>query len=196
MNQEDFVAWVGRRLETAGIAFMVAGSHGSGYHGQPRATNDVDFVIDPTAEQLDQFLAALSDDYYASPEAAHEALRNRSVFNVIHLAEGWKADLIIHKNRPFSVEEFARRQVGNLYGHPLPIASAEDVILSKLEWHRISPSERQLQDALHVAVVQSARLDQPYLRHWAAQLGVGEQLEEILRQAEALRPPPNPTPGP
>ena len=188
MNQEDFVVWMGRCLETSGIPFMVTGSHGSGYYGQPRATNDADFVIDPTAEQLDRFLALLGAACYASPEAAQEALRNRLMFNVIHLDEGWKADLIVRKERPFSVEEFARRQVGDLYGHALPVASPEDVILSKLEWSRISPSERQLKDALNVAVVQWARLDQAYLRHWAAQLGVGEQLEELLSQAEQLQP--------
>lgn len=186
MTQEDFLAEMARRLEAAGIPYMVAGSHASSYHGQPRATQDVDLVIDPSPQQLDAFLSLLSDPYYVSLEAARDALGRRSMFNIIHFGEGWKADLIIRKDRPFSVEEFRRRQAGELHGHALPLASAEDVILTKLEWNRISPSERQVRDALNVAVAQWPRLDRDYLQAWAVDLGVTEMLEELLRQAEAL----------
>src|SRR2546423_709510 len=106
MSQEEFLTQIAQLLEAAAIPFMVAGSHSSSYHGQPRATNDVDFVIDPTSEQLDRFLALLGDRHYVSPAAAREALSGRSMFNVIDFAEGWKADFIIRKDRPFSVEEF------------------------------------------------------------------------------------------
>jgi hypothetical protein len=186
MTQEEFLAEMARRLEAAGIPYMVAGSHASSYHGQPRATQDVDLVIDPTTQQLDQFLSGLGDPYYVSPEAAREALQRRSLFNVIHIAEGWKADFIVRKDRPFSAEEFRRRQTGQLHGHVLPLASPEDVILTKLEWNRISPSERQVRDALNVAVAQWPRLDRDYLRRWAPDLGVAEILEELLRQGEEL----------
>jgi hypothetical protein len=192
MTQEAFLAQVVQLLETAGIPFMVAGSHASSYHGQPRSTNDVDLVIDPTAEQLESFLTLLGQGYYVSPEAAREALRRRSLFNIIDLAGGWKADLIIRKDRPFSIEEFRRRQVGTLHGRPLSIATPEDVILSKLEWDRLTPSERQVQDAWHVALVQGARLDRAYLRQWAPLLGLAEKLEELLRKVEASSPRPSP----
>src|SRR5262249_36296404 len=158
----------------------------SSYHGQPRATNDVDLVIDPTPEQLDRFLTLLGDRYYVSPEGAREALQRRSMFNVIAFDEGWKADLIVRKDRPFSLEEFRRRQLGNLHGCSVPFASAEDVILTKLEWNKITPSERQLKDALHVAAAQWTRLDRAYLRKWAVDLGVTDALEELLRQVEEL----------
>ena len=191
MTQEAFLAQVAGCLDAAGIPFMVAGSHGSSYHGQPRATNDVDLVIDPTAEQLDRFLALLGERYYASPEAAREALQRHSMFNIIDFEEGWKADLIIRKDRPYSVEEFSRRQPGILYGRAMPIASPEDLILSKLEWDALTPSERQRKDALNVAVVQWSRLDQAYLRRWAPQLGIADRLEVVLRQAEELQRPQN-----
>ena len=70
MNQEDFLAALAERLEEAGIPFMVTGSFGSSFHGEPRATNDIDLVIDPTLEQLDLFLALLGENYYVNPEAA------------------------------------------------------------------------------------------------------------------------------
>lgn len=184
MTQEQFLADIAQRLEAAGIPYMVAGSHASGYHGQPRATHDADLVIDPTPDQLDAFLNGLPKPYYVSREAAQDALRRRSMFNVILFSDGWKADLIVRKDRPFSVEEFRRRQVGQLYGHALPLASAEDVILTKLEWNQISPSERQVRDAVNVAVAQWPTLDKNYLLRWAADLGVAEMLDDLLREAE------------
>jgi hypothetical protein len=114
------------------------------------------------------------------------------MFNVIDFSGGWKADLIVRKDRPFSIEELRRRQPGLLQGASLPVATPEDVILSKLEWSKITPSERQLRDALHVAVVQWARLDQQYLRRWAPSLGVADQLEELLREAAKLQTSPPP----
>ena len=110
------------------------------------------------------------------------------MFNIIDLDTGWKADLIVRKDRPFSIEEFGRRQVRLFFGRPLPAASPEDVILSKLEWDRITPSERQFRDALNVAAVQLANLDQAYLSKWAAELGVAEKLERLLQDAEQQQP--------
>jgi hypothetical protein len=184
MTQEEFFFEIAGHLETAGIPFMVAGSYSSSFHGQPRTTNDVDLVIDPTAEQLDQFLARLGDRYYLSRESAQEALSRRTTFNIIDFDNGWKADLIVRKNRPFSIEEFSRRQPHTIHGRTLPIASPEDVILSKLEWNKITPSERQVRDAVNVAAIQGPTLDRAYLRKWATELGLAEMLEEVLRTAE------------
>jgi hypothetical protein len=196
MTQEEFLGRMVEILEQAGVPFMVAGSHGSSFHGQPRTTNDVDLVIDPSAHQLEQFVALAGQQYYVSPEAARDAFRLRSMFNVIDFESGWKADLIIRKDRPFSVTEFQRRRPEILHGRSTPIATAEDVILTKLEWNRITPSERQLRDALNVAVVQWPTLDRGYLRTWAPALGVEDSLEELLREAERAQAPPRDRPQP
>jgi hypothetical protein len=184
MKQEEFLTQIVQFLEVAGIPFMLAGSLSSSYHGQPRATNDFDLVIDPTTEQLDQFLELLGSLFYVSPDAAREALAKRAMFNIIDFTDGWKADLIVRKNRPFSEEEMRRRQMGQIHGRSMPIASPEDVVLSKLEWNRISPSDRQLSDAWNVIVAQGPKLDRSYMRKWAPSLGVTDQLEELLRQAD------------
>jgi hypothetical protein len=188
MTQAEVLLSIAAHLEAAGIPFMVVGSYSSSLHSQPRTTNDADVVIDPTPAQLDGFLSGLGADFYFSPEAAHEALARRDMFNVIELSGGWKVDLIVRKDRPFSAEEFARRQLRPLAGRTLPVASPEDVILSKLEWNRITPSERQLRDAVGVAVVQWATLDRAYLSRWAAVLGVGVTLAELLQAAEQQQP--------
>jgi len=173
------------KLENAGIPYMISGSLGSSLHGEPRATNDIDLVIAPTARQLDIFVQSLGEGYYVNGEAAQEAFRDRATFNVIDYQAGWKADLIFRRNRPFSLEEFRRRIQGNVVGIPVFVVSPEDAILSKLEW--FGESERQFRDAQGVAVVQWDTLDKEYLRKWARELNVEDLLENLLRNAEELQ---------
>lgn len=189
MSQQAFFHVLVATLERLGIPFMVTGSYASSHYGMPRTTNDLDIVIDPTAEQLDALCMALATEYYVSGSAARAALRDRFMFNVIDVADGCKADLLIRKDRPFSIAEFARRRVSSLHGQSVFLASPEDVILSKLEWNKLTASERQVQDALNVALVQWPQLDEGYLRHWATELAVTDTLEEVLRTAQAPQNP-------
>jgi hypothetical protein len=100
----DVLRRVAGRLDAAGIPHIVVGSFASSYHGVPRSTHDLDIVIDPTLESLGVFIASLPPNaYYADLDMALDALRRRSQFNVIDLGTGWKVDLIVRKNRPFSV---------------------------------------------------------------------------------------------
>lgn len=179
-SQRAFFAALADSLISAGIPFMVSGSVASSVHGQPRATNDLDVVIDPGKDALEGFLSLIPRDWYVSADAAREALRRRSMFNVIDTASGWKADLIIRKDRPFSEEEFRRRTAAEVLGSHVEVVSPEDSILSKLEWSVESPSERQFQDALNVARQAGDRLDIDYLKHWAAEIGVDRLLKKLL----------------
>jgi hypothetical protein len=90
----------------------------------------------------------------------------------------------MRKDTAYDRERFGRRQQVEMFGRPVWVASAEDTILSKLDWYRISPVlPQQLQDALGVYEVQGPNLDQAYLDHWAARLGVADLLADIRRQA-------------
>ncbi len=116
MNQEGFLHQITELLNAAAIPFMVSGSLASSFHGEPRATNDLDLVIDPNAETLNRFVRSLPTEWYVSPDAANAALNRRSVFNVIDTEHGWKADLIVRKDRAFSIREFSRRIPATILG--------------------------------------------------------------------------------
>ena len=120
-------------LEACGIEYMVVGSVSSSVHGQTRATQDLDVVVNIDSQQLEQFLKALADDrYYVSPTAAQEGVRRRTQFNVIDLKGGGKIGLLPLKRRPFSQSEFQRRHTVHALDRTLSVATPEDVILSKL----------------------------------------------------------------
>jgi hypothetical protein len=165
---------------------MLTGSFASSAHGHLRATRDIDFVIDADADRLRSFVRSLpAEEYYVDEDAALEALRDERQFNVVDLTTGWKVDLIIRKSRPFSIEEFARRQPANVEGIPLSVASVEDVIIAKLEWARLGDSARQLEDVAALLRVRGSRLDEPYIMRWTEALGLNDQWSAALRRTGA-----------
>lgn len=183
-GQHSFLRRLVDRLEQAGIDYMIAGSVGSSLHGRPRATQDVDIVIVTNQTQLQFFIESLGDSYYVNEQAARDALQRCTMFNVIDVENGWKADLIIRKSRAFSHVEFDRRRRIELGEQRLWVVSPEDTILSKLEWTKGRESEVQYGDALGVAIVHYGTLDQDYLVKWANELGVSESLERLLAEAK------------
>lgn len=174
----EFLGRIIGALDAAGIPHMVVGSFASTFHGVPRATHDIDIVIDADSVMLDRLLATLPDDaYYVDHDAAREALACRTQFNVIDMATGWKADLIVRKARAYSIEELARRQPAVLLGVMTFVASAEDAILSKLEWSKLGNSERQLQDAAGIVKTRGDALDTRYIERWVDILDLRQQWE-------------------
>ena len=177
-----FLARLIEALDRTGVPHMLAGSFASSLHGSPRATQDIDLVIDPTLESLTQLLAVLvSDDVYLDPEIARDEFRRRSQFNVVDLKTGWKADLIFRKARPFSVSEFERRAPSIVLGVEIFVASAEDTVLAKLEWAKLGESERQLRDVRGILDVKGSSLDRGYIERWVDDLSVRELWDRVQR---------------
>jgi len=169
-------------LQACAIDYMVVGSVSSSVHGQARATQDLDVVVRLNQEQLELLLAKLPEDrYYVSAAAAGEAVRRRTQFNLIDLRGGGKIDLLPLKRRDFSQQEFDRRRQVEALGRTLYVATPEDVILSKLEWNAITPSQRQLRDVAGIIATQGERLDIGYLEKWARELGVDAELHKQLQ---------------
>ncbi len=177
----DLLAHVISGLDRAGIPYMVTGSLASSYHGEPRATRDVDIVVDPTpialARLVDDLLAA---DFYVDAEAAQTALAERTQFNAIG-PDASKVVFIIRKDRPFSIEEFGRREPADLLGTRGFVATAEDLVIAKLEWAATTDSERHRRDVAGIVAV-SAQLDVAYVEQWASALGVLGQWQAIREE--------------
>lgn len=196
MSVPQVFARIVAALDLAGIPFMLTGSFASSVHGSPRATRDIDLVIDPTPESLRALAKLLPpEEYYHDETAALDALSRRSQFNVLDHATGWKVDLIIRKSRPFSRAEFERRQVLDFDGVRLAVATAEDVVLAKLEWAKTSGSRRQIEDAAGVLMARAGEIDIEWIERWVVDLDIAEQWSEA-RQRAGLAPgnsaPPNP----
>lgn len=173
-----------RRLEEAGIEYMIVGSTVVGWIGHSRMTIDVDVVLKPTREQLVHLVRALqANDFYIDEAAALDALARQSMINAIDQETGWKVDLIMLRDDAYEQQAFARRQVIETEAGPFPVLTPEDLILSKLNWAKDSSSEKQMRDVGGVFGVWRERLDYDYLHRWADANGTRELLDEIARRA-------------
>jgi hypothetical protein len=180
--QQEFLEDVVARLEGTGVTYAITGSIAGNVWGVPRLTHDVDVLVLLPADKVADVVAAFPDPYYVSELAIQDALRTGTMFNVLDTGAGLKADFWVSRGDPFSQSMLSRRRrVEILPGREAHVGSAEDVLLSKLVWYKITPSDRQLADAAGIAAVQAGKLDLTYLRQWAAAQTTATLLEEVLQ---------------
>lgn len=176
MSASEILRRITAALDKSGAGYMLTGSFAGAHHGVPRSTQDIDIVISASAAQLGELVRLLpSSEYYVDFDAALDAHTRESMFNVVDLATGWKIDLIICKSRAFSQEEFSRRQMVTVQGLHLFVASAEDVVIAKLEWARLAQSQRQIEDVAAILKLRWESLDRQYLEKWISELSLGNE---------------------
>jgi hypothetical protein len=170
-----------RRLNGAGLNYLLTGSMASNYWGIPRTTHDLDFVVQLAPSAVPKMVEAFSGEFFLDEAAVRAAYQPPHQFNAIDRRSTLKVDFWLLKPLPFEREMFVRRKQVKLFGEAAWIGTAEDVLLHKLYWDQITPSDRQLGDAAGIAAVQRGVLDEVYLRHWASALNVAQKLDDVLR---------------
>jgi len=186
MTEHDLLVDCLQRLNRLEVGYLLTGSMASNYWGIPRTTHDLDFVVQFPPSDVPRVVAAFEGDYFIQESSVRSAFRPPHQFNAIDNRSALKVDFWLLRDDAFSRTMFARRVQVTILATPAWLATAEDVLLHKLYWHTLSPSDRQLGDAAGVWAVQRTNLDIAHLRRWAAELRVAELLEDIL--AGRLRP--------
>lgn len=187
MNPPDLLVALAPVLETLrgmGVRHYVGGSIASSAHGVPRASIDADVIAELGPAHATPFTAGLQGTYYVSAERVRDAIARRASFNVIHLETMVKVDVFVSRDRPFDRRALDRARPAALEGgRELPVSSAEDTILAKLEWYRRGGevSERQWTDVAGILRA-GGTLDEAYLRHGALELGIADLLERELEE--------------
>jgi hypothetical protein len=179
MSEElEVLKTVTRRLEMAAIPYMITGSMAVNYYAVPRMTRDIDLVVELSEPDVDRVIRLFQVDFYIEREAVETALRERTMFNIIHHAFVIKVDVVIRKESEYRFEEFSRRQRISVDGHEMCIVTPEDLILSKLEWAKNTQSEVQLSDVRNLLTGVEG-LDRNYLTRWASRLGLESLYREV-----------------
>ena len=164
MNEQELLVDCLNRLNRTGIAYYITGSMASNYWGIPRTTHDLDFVVQIPPSAIPKIIAEFSGDFYIDEAAVRAAYSPPHQFNAIDTRSSLKVDFWFPRAAPFDREMFNRRTRVVFSGITAWIATPEDVILHKLIWNKISPSDRQLGDAAGIMAVQRDRLDKAYLQ--------------------------------
>ena len=156
------------------VRYLIGGSVASGLHGIGRTTFDVDIVARITPRQADQLAATLGKEWYVDTETARTGIESGRSFNIIHMKSGDKFD-IFPAAGPFQQEQLTRAvtapvEIGGEIAN-CPIATAEDILLAKLQWYQAGGevSDRQWSDILGI-IAKTVDLDLEYTRRWASEL--------------------------
>jgi hypothetical protein len=148
------------------------------FYGRPRMTRDVDIVVELSPHDAPRLVALFGEDFACAEEERREAIRRRSLFNLIHFERVVKVDFVVRKESEYQRTEFQRRRRMPLDGRQLWVVAPEDLVLSKLEWAQSRHSELQLRDVRNL-LESVAELDWSYVEWWARELGVEELLQEV-----------------
>ena len=175
-EQNDVLGDFTSRLDKIGIEYMLVGSMALVHYAIPRATVDIDIVLEISPDNIENFIAEFENDYYIPINRARQAARQKGMFNILNNQTILKIDCVALKDEEFDRNAFSRRLKVNYTGEfEVSIISREDLILSKLKWAKNTKSERQLLD---VASVIRNGFDKVYVEHWAKKIGVEELLED------------------
>lgn len=150
------------------IDYMLSGSVALSVYTLPRATRDFDLVVHLEEKDVKSVMEFFQSGYYVNEDAVTDAIRRKSIFNIIDHQSGFKADFMVLKNEPYRRTEFGRRIQTDFYGTPIFIVSAEDLLLSKLIWIQEIQSSLQKEDIINLARLET--LDWQYIHHWVKEL--------------------------
>jgi hypothetical protein len=168
---------------------VIGGSLASAIHGVVRTAVDSDIVTDLNLEQARPSADLLTGGFYLDLDALRHAIRQRSGFNLIHLATMFKVDVFVSKGTSSDEQRLARRQLRVVDPDPdrtMYVATPEDTVLAKLALYRQGDevSDRQWRDILGVLAVQGERLDLTYMHRWADSLGVSDLLGRAVAEIQ------------
>lgn len=187
MNLYDLAARVIESLEAEGIPYMVVGALSSSVFGIPRATKDVDIVLQlQTREPLLRLEERLSEVVKFDPQASFETLTG-SVRHILtaKTRPPFIVELFELGSDPFVVERFSRRRAewSGQIKRRVFLPTAEDVIVQKLRWGRA----KDMEDARDVLAVQTpVKLDMAYIMKWCDLHQTSGHLKKLLDEIESL----------
>lgn len=183
----DVALRVAAALEAVGAAYFIGGSLASSLQGEPRATNDIDIVVDMRLGRVHDFRTALGNEFEVDEQMLREALLHGTCANLFYMPLVMKIDIFGCAHGPFDESELARRRRVKVRddGAELWVKAPEDTILRKLLWYVDGGqvSDRQWRDIIGVMRNSAAELDQAYLDAWSARLGVNELLTRARQAA-------------
>ena len=147
---------------------MLSGSVAMSVYVLPRATRDFDFVVNLSLYDIEKIVNTFKEGYYCDKDAVAEAIKYKSIFNIIDFASGFKADFVLLKDEAFRQTEFNRRIEADFFGLLVTIVTAEDLLLSKLIWIQELQSNIQMDDIK--SLKQKNDLDWKYINNWLEKL--------------------------
>ncbi len=151
------------------IDYMIVGGFAVSYHNRARTTNDIDMVIRILPEKVGGILKhfPLWEPYEASFQ---DDIRRGIVFSIVEYEFGMRYDFMPFQDTEYGRAAFEWRQKVTYFSVECFMASEEDLVISKIKWHNISPSDKQVEDIQFLLTTENLDLD--YIKGWVNKLNL------------------------
>lgn len=181
-SQEQLLKEIAIFLEANNIPYMITGAWSAIFYGRPRASHDIDFVVELHKRDLNKIVNIfdkLPEDFLIQANNILEAVNKKSMFQVLHLPTMLKMDFWMLTDTDFDRSRFKRRKKVKILGQDMEMATAEDTIIQKLIWYKMGGIEKHLIDASFVFQIQRKNLDFKYLDLWIKKLGLKKYYQSL-----------------
>jgi hypothetical protein len=179
VTADEGVVAVLAALEAAGIPYMIVGSLASNFHGIPRSTQDADFVVELDPESLQRLSAALPIGLSLGLQGAFEAVTGSIRYLIEMAGSSFVCELFVRSDDAHDQERFRRRERVHVLGRVAFVASAEDMVVTKLRWTLEAQRAKDREDIRNILAVRAPDLDWAYVERWAREHGTATLLDEI-----------------
>jgi len=182
-SQEKLFCTIVKILSNLKIDYFITGGFAVSVWGRPRATFDIDIIVEIIEPEADLLVKAYKEVYragYANKNMVKEAIRNKTEFNFIDSNSGLKVDFWTLKEEPFELSKIRRRIKKDIFGRKIYFISPEDLILSKLLWRKQGGGSKHIEDAESILRISKKKIDMSYLKEWADKLNILDELNKLL----------------
>src|SRR6266478_4126697 len=134
----DVALLVAAAVTRAAGSYFVGGSLASSLQGEPRATNDIDLVVDLPVISVRDLVRELGGEFEVDVDMLRDAILHQRSCNIFYLPTVIKIDLFAVGASEFDRMEFSRRRAVQVRadGTTLVLKSPEDTVLRKLLWYQ------------------------------------------------------------
>lgn len=154
-------------LDTEQIDYMIVGGFASSYYNRARTTNDIDLILQIYPHHIKKILKYFPE-WLDFEESFKASVASGMLFNITDYESGIRYDFITYQDTDYNWAAFERREKVIFFGISCFLSSKEDLIISKLNWYNISPSQKQMEDLKFLLLEEGLNLD--YIKLWVNKL--------------------------
>jgi hypothetical protein len=192
LSYDEFVRQVIAAIEAADVAYMIGGAVAAWAWGEPRATLDLDVVVNIPLGAVERLSNELEKRAMLVPAEIilKNILETRAdlPINAIHMYSGYKADLYpLRTGDELRAAAFERRQkidLGEPFGE-VYLHSPEDLILYKLWFYSLSQQTKHIRDITSIVLSLGDELDENYIEFWVTKKGLASIWGDLLAKIRA-----------
>jgi hypothetical protein len=175
----DAVVAVIDALERLHVPYMLVGSLAVNLYAAPRSTQDADFVVEADATDWDGLKKALGDEFRWEAQLAFEAVTATQRRFVDYAETAFAFEFFSLSNDEHDQSRFARRTRVRVLGRDAWVATAEDVIITKLRWSRQGNRSKDISDVRAIIALNGSTIDWGYVEPWCDRHGTRKMLDEL-----------------